>query len=212
MKTLDDKDLDDEDEVHEEEERKLDKEEKEMYNDDDDSDCDDEDSETLAKDVEIMEDAMEKEVIERAAKKGEPVWQVLFKVNIMLPSFFLYVIFFFFFFFAFDLITLLITFLFQLHKLTYAIKNSTTIILPWWNEIIQQCTLSSTLKKKLTVCKMPWDVTTWWNSTYDMLKFAYIYHDAINKITDDHSIKLHEYELKDCEWKIVEELRDSLKV
>ena len=85
--------MDDEDEVHEEEERKLDKEEKEMYNDDDDSDCDDEDSETLAKDVEIMEDTM-KEVIERAAKKGKPVWQVLFKVNIMLPSFFLYVIFF----------------------------------------------------------------------------------------------------------------------
>jgi hypothetical protein len=58
---------------------------------------------------------------------------------------------------------------------------------------------------------MPRDVATRWNSTYDMLKFAYTYRDPINKITDDRSMKLREYELKDHEWKIVEELRDSLK-
>ena len=45
-----------------------------------------------------------------------------------------------------------------------------------------------------------------------MLKFAYTYRDVINKITDDRSMKLRDYELKDHEWKIVEELRDSLKV
>ena len=42
-----------------------------------------------------------------------------------------------------------------------------------------------------------------------MLKFACTYHEAI---TDDCAMKLHGYELKDDEWKIVEELRDSLKV
>ena len=47
---------------------------------------------------------------------------------------------------------------------------------------------------------------------YNMLKFAFTYHEAINKITDDRSMKLREYELKDHEWKIVEELRDCLKV
>ena len=45
-----------------------------------------------------------------------------------------------------------------------------------------------------------------------MLKFAYTYCDVINKITDDRSMKLCDYERKDHEWKIVEELRDSLKV
>ena len=59
---------------------------------------------------------------------------------------------------------------------------------------------------------MPRDVSTCWNLTYDMLKFAATYRDPINKITDDRSMKLREYELKDYEWKIVEELRDSLKV
>jgi len=59
---------------------------------------------------------------------------------------------------------------------------------------------------------MPRDVSTRWNSTFDMLKFACLYRDAINKITDDRSMKLRDYELKDFEWKIVEELRDCLKV
>lgn len=104
------------------------------------------------------------------------------------------------------------SFLIQLRKLAYAIKNSTTIILPRWNEIITQCGLTSTSKKKLSVRKMPRDVSTCWNSTYDMLKFACTYRDPINKITDDRSMKLRDYELKDDEWKIVEELRDSLKV
>ena len=35
---------------------------------------------------------------------------------------------------------------------------------------------------------------------------------GINKITDDCSMKLREYELNKEEWKIVEELRNTLKV
>ena len=102
--------------------------------------------------------------------------------------------------------------LFQLQKLAYTIKNAMTIILPQWNKIIEQCVLTSTSKKKLTIIKMPWDVSTQWNLTYNMLKFACTYHDAINKITEDHSLKLCDYELKDHEWKIVEELCNCLKV
>lgn len=43
-----------------------------------------------------------------------------------------------------------------------------------------------------------------------MLKFASTYREPIDKITGDQSLKLREYELN--EWKIVEELRDTLKV
>ena len=53
---------------------------------------------------------------------------------------------------------------------------------------------------------MPRDVSTRWNSTYDMLKFACTYREAIDKITDERAMKLREYELKDDEWKIIEEL------
>ena len=45
-----------------------------------------------------------------------------------------------------------------------------------------------------------------------MLKFACTYREVINKITDDRSMKLRDYKLKDHEWKIMEELRDTLKV
>ena len=53
---------------------------------------------------------------------------------------------------------------------------------------------------------MPRDVATRWNSTYDMLKFALTYSEPINQITRDRSIKLRQYELKDHEWTIVEQL------
>lgn len=61
-------------------------------------------------------------------------------------------------------------------------------------------------QKKLTVHKMPWDFSIWWNPTYNMVRFAMIYHEPIDKITDEHSMKLCNYELKDYEWKTVEEL------
>jgi hypothetical protein len=59
---------------------------------------------------------------------------------------------------------------------------------------------------------MPRDVTTRWNSTYDMLKFSFTYSEPINSITGDRSMKIRQYELKDHEWIIVEQLRDCLKV
>ena len=41
------------------------------------------------------------------------------------------------------------------------------------------------LKPKLSVRIMPRDVATHWNSTYEMLKFAYSYQEAINILTGD---------------------------
>jgi hypothetical protein len=59
---------------------------------------------------------------------------------------------------------------------------------------------------------MPRDVSTRWNSTYDMLRFAYKYREAIDRITGERSLKLRDYEVSEAEWDIVKQLKDCLKV
>jgi hypothetical protein len=59
---------------------------------------------------------------------------------------------------------------------------------------------------------MPRDVTTRWNSTFDMLDFALEHITAINIITADRDMKLRKYELSEGDWTIVRHLRDVLKV
>ena len=87
------------------------------------------------------------------------------------------------------------------------------ILLPRWKEILEElATIAiNTKKKPLSVCIMPRDVSTHWNSTYDMLKFACSYHEAIDRITGDCAMKLRDYELLESEWETVKQLQDSLK-
>ena len=59
---------------------------------------------------------------------------------------------------------------------------------------------------------MPHDVTTQWNSTFDMFNFAVEHIAAINTITSDHDIKLRQYELSEDEWDVAHQLQDILKV
>ena len=59
---------------------------------------------------------------------------------------------------------------------------------------------------------MPRDVTTRWNSTYDMLKFTLKYREAPNTITGEKEMKLHKYEIDDKEWAIARQLHKVLKV
>jgi len=59
---------------------------------------------------------------------------------------------------------------------------------------------------------MPRDVSTRWNLTYDMLSFAVPYCAAIDMITGDRAMKMRQFELSNTKWKILTELRDSLKV
>ena len=73
---------------------------------------------------------------------------------------------------------------------------------PQWNENL----------KPLLIWMMPCNVVTWWNLTYEMLKFAYTYQKAINMLTKDQTLKLCEYELSDDDWSLVKQLQDSLKV
>ena len=61
-------------------------------------------------------------------------------------------------------------------------KNSSTIILPRWFSTLDEYELKHRM--------MPWDVSTWWNSTYDMLVFSFQYRDALDHITGDCDMKL----------------------
>ena len=59
---------------------------------------------------------------------------------------------------------------------------------------------------------MPRDVSTRWNSTYDMLEFAIRYCIIIDAMTAIHEYDLCKYELVSTEWKIATELQDILMV
>ena len=47
---------------------------------------------------------------------------------------------------------------------------------------------------------------------FDMLAFALQYRAAIDDVTGNKTASLWQYELSDEEWRIAEQLRDTLKV
>ena len=59
---------------------------------------------------------------------------------------------------------------------------------------------------------MPCDVTTRWNSTYDMLNFALGYREAIDILTTNWKNELRAYELNEWEWAIARQLSKILEV
>ena len=59
---------------------------------------------------------------------------------------------------------------------------------------------------------MPHDVSTCWNSTYDMLEFALEYCAALNTMTADQDMKLRQFELSKKEWAMASELCKALQV
>ena len=69
-------------------------------------------------------------------------------------------------------------------------------------------------KKELDLneCMMPRDVTTCWNSLYNMLQFALDHCPALDLMTGNCDMKLRQYELDLEEWGIIKDLYDVLKV
>ena len=68
------------------------------------------------------------------------------------------------------------------------IKNSPTVTLPRWKSTVKEVT--SKTQDAFEVRMMPRDVATRGNSTYDMLKFAFTYCEAIKKLTNDRELGL----------------------
>ena len=56
------------------------------------------------------------------------------------------------------------------------------------------------------------DMSTRWNSTYDMLKFAFEYRAALNTMTANWDMKLCQFELSKKEWAMASELCKALQV
>ena len=92
----------------------------------------------------------------------------------------------------------------KLRKFAYAVKKSTTLLLPQWFNMLVSCNLPRRM--------MPRDVSTCWNSTYDMLHFALEFRPAIDGMTAMRDLDLRKYELSPAEWGITKELRDVLNV
>ena len=92
----------------------------------------------------------------------------------------------------------------QLRGISLAIKNSSTIILPKWYEVLESFSLNP--------CMMPRDVSTCWNSTYNMVESVNEYCAALDVMTADRDMKLHKFELSKKEWGMVTELCEVLQV
>jgi hypothetical protein len=86
--------------------------------------------------------------------------------------------------------------------MAFVLKNSTTILLPQWYNTLAGHRLPHRM--------MPRDVSTRWNSTFDMLDFALRYHPAIDTMTATRDFNLRKYELVPAEWRIAEELLGCL--
>ena len=78
------------------------------------------------------------------------------------------------------------------------------IILPQWHAKLEELGLG--------IRMMPRDVSTRWNSTYDMFDFSITYHTALDAMTGDRGLNLRQFELDNDEWTAAEKLRDTLKV
>ncbi|KIK17267.1 hypothetical protein PISMIDRAFT_111858, partial [Pisolithus microcarpus 441] len=89
-------------------------------------------------------------------------------------------------------------------KLAFKIIHSTTILLPAWH-----ATCKETRKK---VKQIPHDVSTRWNSTFDMIDFILEYREPVDAITDKRRLGLATYALNEHEWVVLGQLRDVLKI
>ncbi|KAL1739476.1 hypothetical protein HDZ31DRAFT_49342, partial [Schizophyllum fasciatum] len=92
-----------------------------------------------------------------------------------------------------------------LRKLAYKVINSTTKLLPAWQACLREHDLRET--------NIPRDVSTRWNSTYDMVDYVDKHKKALKAyLADDaHTFELEPLTLSPQEWRCVRDLRNVLK-
>ncbi|KAJ3767726.1 hypothetical protein FB446DRAFT_613343, partial [Lentinula raphanica] len=88
-------------------------------------------------------------------------------------------------------------------KIAFKIINSTTLLLPKWNEHLSGLGLD--------VKKLRRDVSTRWNSTHDMLESFLEMREAVTGFVDRASYGLADLALTTEEWEIMEGLVSILK-
>jgi hypothetical protein len=92
----------------------------------------------------------------------------------------------------------------QVRKISFAVKNSSTLALPEWFNILDRLSLAPRM--------IPRDVKTQWNSMYDMLNVAVQYCIAINELTANQKFGLQDYEISTKDWKTTAQLCKVLQV
>ena len=59
---------------------------------------------------------------------------------------------------------------------------------------------------------MPRDVSTRWNSAFDMVDFGVLYDQVIESITDKRKLGLGQFAIDEHEWQLLRQLHNVLKV
>ncbi|KAF8523879.1 hypothetical protein BU17DRAFT_6007, partial [Hysterangium stoloniferum] len=68
----------------------------------------------------------------------------------------------------------------KLQNLAYKIIHLTTIVLPAWQGILKEL--------KMSISLMPHDMSTHWNSTFDMLKYVLKHQKAVDTVTQQRDL------------------------
>ena len=59
---------------------------------------------------------------------------------------------------------------------------------------------------------MPRDVSTRWNSAFDMVDFRVLYDQVIELVMDKHRLGLGDFAIDEHKWELLRQLRNVLKV
>ncbi|EIW52964.1 uncharacterized protein TRAVEDRAFT_81933, partial [Trametes versicolor FP-101664 SS1] len=92
----------------------------------------------------------------------------------------------------------------KIRKFASKVVHSTTILLPAYKKRVAELKLPDRV--------IPCDVSTRWNSTYDMLTVALEYRKVVDSMCADRDLGLRKYELGAREWTIARQLTEVLKL
>ncbi|KIK19921.1 hypothetical protein PISMIDRAFT_106722, partial [Pisolithus microcarpus 441] len=92
----------------------------------------------------------------------------------------------------------------KVRKLAFKIIHSMTIVLPAWDTACKEAGMG--------VRQILRDVSTCWNSTFDMVSFVVEYRTPVDALTDKCHLGLAAYALDEHEWLVLGQLYEVLKI